>query len=42
MSEFTFNENGKILTEIIEGVTMPFDYNFSNVNDFVHSTETQY
>ncbi len=42
MSKVTLNENGKILTETIEDVTMPFDYSFSNVNDFVHSTETQY
>jgi heterodisulfide reductase subunit A-like polyferredoxin len=42
MSNVTLNESGKILTETLEGVTVPFDYSFSNVNDFVHSTETQY
>jgi hypothetical protein len=38
----TLNENGKALTETIEGVTMPADYSFATVNDFVHSIETQY
>jgi hypothetical protein len=38
----TLNENGKALTETIEGVTMPIDYSFASVNDFVHSIETQY
>jgi hypothetical protein len=42
MSKVTLNEDGKILTETVEGVTMPFDYSFSNVNDFVHGIETQY
>lgn len=42
MSKVTLNENGKILTETVEGVTMPFDYSFSTINDFVHSTDTQY
>lgn len=38
----TLNENGSALTETIEGVTMPADYSFATVNDFVHSFETQY
>lgn len=38
----TLDENGTVLTETIDGVTMPFDYTFYNVNDFVHSIETQY
>lgn len=38
----TLNENGTALTETIEGVTMPIDYSFASVNDFVHSIETQY
>lgn len=42
MSKLTINEDGKVLTETLEGVTMPFDYSFSTVNDFVHSIETQY
>ncbi|MFT6586071.1 MAG: hypothetical protein ACJAUY_000652 [Cognaticolwellia sp.] len=38
----TLDQNGNALTETIEGVTMPIDYSFANVNDFVHSIETQY
>jgi hypothetical protein len=38
----TLDENGTALTETIEGVTMPADYSFAVVNDFVHSIETQY
>jgi hypothetical protein len=38
----TLDENGTALTETIDGVTMPADYSFANVNDFVHSIETQY
>jgi len=38
----TLDENGTALTETIEGVTMPIDYSFSAVNDFVHSIETQH
>jgi len=38
----TINENGKLLTETKEGVTMPFDYSFDVVNDFVHRLETDY
>ena len=30
---------GTVLTETIEGVTMPADYSFAAVNDFVHGTE---
>lgn len=38
----TLDENGKALTETVEGVTMPVDFTFANVNDFVHSVETTY
>ena len=38
----TLDNNGKPLTETIQGVTMPVDYSFSTVNDFVHSPLTQY
>jgi len=39
---YTIDQNGKVLTETQHGVTMPVDYSFSTVNDFVHSTEVQY
>ena len=38
----TISENGKVLTETVEGTTQPADYTFSTVNDFVHSIETTY
>ena len=38
----TINESGKAITETQEGVTVPVDYSFECVNDFVHSHETQY
>lgn len=30
---------GAVLTETVDGVTMPADYTFAAVNDFVHGTE---
>lgn len=33
----TVTEDGKVLTETQDGVTMPADYSFSTVNDYVHS-----
>jgi hypothetical protein len=38
----TINENGIALSETIDGVTMPVDYSFNNVNDFVHATDTHF
>lgn len=32
----TFAESGQVLTETIEGITMPADYSFEVVNDYVH------
>jgi hypothetical protein len=29
---------GAVLTETLEGVTMPADYSFASVNDYVHGT----
>lgn len=34
---YTITETGQALTETHEGVTMPADYSFAAVNDFVHS-----
>lgn len=39
---YTLDENGKALTETREGVTMPIDYSFENVNDFVHGREVHF
>lgn len=39
---YTLTESGYALTETQEGITMPADYSFYNVNDFVHSMDTHY
>jgi hypothetical protein len=39
---FTITQDGRVLTETIEGVTMPVDYSFAAVNDYVHSPERFY
>lgn len=39
---YTLDETGKALTETEDGVTLPVDYSFDAVNDFVHSVETTY
>jgi hypothetical protein len=39
---YTIDEIGNVLTETIEGITQPFDYSFSSVNDFIHSPETNF
>jgi hypothetical protein len=42
MGEITINENGEVLTETIEGITIPENYSFSCINDFVHRHDTHY
>lgn len=36
---YTLTEDGTALTETQEGVTMPADYNFASVNDYVHGVD---
>ena len=38
----TLDESGKALTETQDDVTMPVDYTFECINDFVHSPETHF
>ena len=38
----TITESGHALTETIQGVTMPADYTFATINDFVHRHDTNY
>ena len=38
----TVTEDGKALTETQDGITMPADYSFATVNDYVHSMGTNY
>jgi len=39
---YTITEAGKVLTETQHGITMPGDYSFDTVNDFVHGIHVQY
>lgn len=36
---YTMTETGAVLTETQEGVTMPADYRFASVNDYVHGVD---
>lgn len=36
---FTITQDGKALTETQEGITMPADYGFATVNDYVHGVD---
>lgn len=38
----TLDTDGNALTETIEGVTLPVDYSFKVINDFVHGNETHF
>jgi len=38
----TLTESGRVLTETVEGVTMPVDYSFESVNDFINSPDATY
>ena len=42
MSQLTITQDGKVLTEMLDGVTMPADYRFATVNDYVHSIDRTY
>ena len=34
----TFDENGIVLTETHEDITLPVDYSFASINDYIHHT----
>lgn len=38
-TSLTIGEDGTVLTETQEGVTMPVDYGFAAVNDYVHGVD---
>ena len=38
----TVTEDGKPLTETQYGITMPADYSFATVNDYVHGMEVNF
>jgi len=39
---YTLNENGIVLTETRDGLTMPVDCSFEKVNDWVHGIDVQF
>lgn len=39
---YTLTESGKVLTETQSGTTMPADYGFDTVNDYVHGLEVNF
>jgi hypothetical protein len=39
---YTLTQDGKALTETQEGVTMPADYSFETINDYVHCADASY
>lgn len=39
---YTMTETGLVLTETQDGVTMPADYSFASINDFVHGLDVNY
>jgi len=38
----TLTESGRVLTETRDGITMPAEYSFDTVNDYVHGLEVHY
>jgi hypothetical protein len=38
----TVTEDGKPLTETQDGITMPADYSFATVNDYVHGMDADF
>ena len=42
MPNYTLNENGQVILETQMGVTMPVDYSFKVVNEFVHHPDRHY
>ncbi len=41
-STYTLTEAGAVLTETQHGITIPVDYSFATVNDYVHGVEVQF
>ena len=39
---YTLTEDGRALTETQQGITMPADYSFATVNDYVHGLDVNY
>ncbi len=39
---YTLNEAGTVMTETRFGITMPADYSFASVNDYVHGIDVSF
>lgn len=39
---YTLTETGKVLTETLGGITMPADYTFDTINDYVHGLDVHF
>ncbi len=39
---YTIDQAGTVLTETQEGITMPADYSFASVNDYVHGVDVHF
>lgn len=39
---YTLTETGNVLTETQKGITMPADYSFAAVNDYIHGPDVTY
>ena len=39
---YTLDENGTALTETQHGVTMPIDYSFEKLNDWIHGANVHF
>jgi hypothetical protein len=39
---YTIDQAGTVLTETQEGITMPADYSFASVNDYVHGIDVHF
>lgn len=39
---YTIKENGEVLTETNEGVTLPVDCSFEKVNDWIHGIDVHF
>lgn len=39
---YTLTETGKVLTETRDGITMPADYSFATVNDYIHGMHVDF
>lgn len=38
----TVTQSGAVLTETVEGITMPADYSFATVNDYIHGIDVHF